>query len=225
VSAAARQRLSSASEAVGTGAGSHGPGSAPGRPLSDAALRRVLSSLVALQVLDSDRRSAGCVSPDQGGRGTPDPDGRRVAQVDTGRVGAARVAGARLAAVREPHRTALLWVTEVAHVAWTPDALALHLAEHHAPVALRESAGVAASRLADAERALEGAELAVRVHSTGRGRSRLSPEALLAGGARAVLTTTRDSRAADAARAREALLAWGRTMLARAVEAWEGAGR
>lgn len=225
MSAAAPARLNSAPDAPRTGAGSHDPARAPGRPLSDAALRRVLSALVALQVLDGDRRSAGCVSPDQGGRGTPDPDGRRVAQVDTGRVAAARVAGARLAAVREPHRTALLWIVEVAHGAWTPDVLAMHLAEHHAPVALRDAGTLSASRLVDAESALEGAELAVRVHSTGRGRSRLSPEALLAGGVRAALTTTRDSRAADAARAREALLAWGRTMLAHAVEAWEGAAR
>ena len=52
---------------------------------TDAQLRSLLRSLATLQTLDVDRQGV-VIAPDRGGRGTPDADGKRVAQIDSGDV-------------------------------------------------------------------------------------------------------------------------------------------
>jgi len=53
--------------------------------VTDTQLRSLLRALATLQTLDSDRQGV-VIAPDRGGRGTPDADGKRVAQIDRGDV-------------------------------------------------------------------------------------------------------------------------------------------
>lgn len=192
------------------------------RTPTDAALRTMLRALASLQVLDDDRRSTGCVAPDGGGRGAPDHDARRVAQVSDGRLSLAREVTHRIAEVDDAMaRATLLGLVEVAHCEWTAEALALHLAGATGPATLRAAVEASAARLNAATVALSGASVAAAVHSSGRGRSRLSPEAIHAGAVRRAAETTRDACAAEESRAVGALRAWGMMRLVAAVDAWE----
>ena len=183
---------------------------------TDAQLRSLLRSLATLQTLDADRQGV-VIAPDRGGRGTPDADGKRVAQIDRGDVAKARVASERL--TRCQSRAEFAWLVEVAHGAWSVDALALYVAKAHGPIkhrsalALHEAAEVEAmARATDAKQlaaTLKAAHGALNAATLKAGAEALRVEA------RAV--TAREHAATD----RAALVAWGRVVIARCVGEWE----
>ena len=183
---------------------------------TDTQLRSLLRSLASLQSLDSDRQGV-VIAPDRGGRGTPDADGKRVAQIDRGDVAKARVASERL--TRCQSRAEFSWLVEVAHAAWSVDALALYVAkahgpfEHRASLALHEAAEAEATKvLTDARQlaaTLKAAHGALNAATLKAGAEALRVEA------RAV--TAREHAATD----RAALVAWGRVVIARCVREWE----
>lgn len=184
--------------------------------VTDTQLRSLLRALATLQTLDSDLQGV-VIAPDRGGRGTPDADGKRVAQIDRGDVAKARVASERLG--RCQSRIEFAWLVEVAHGAWSVDALALYVAKAHGPMkhraslALHEAAEVEASKAStDAKQlaaTLKAAHGALNAATLKAGAEALRVEA------RAV--TAREHAATD----RAALVAWGRVVIERCVSEWE----
>ncbi len=183
--------------------------------LDDNTLRAFLRELAPLQALDSDRQGV-VIAPDRGGRGTPDSDGRRVGQIERGEIERARVASHRLSQCAERER--LSWLVEVAHGAWTLDALALHLAAAHGPVEARDAL-VAATEAAIVARASANAAATVE-RGCRAAHGPLNASTILA----AVERTKADARVATAeahaATATATLTAWGRAVVIAAWREW-----
>jgi len=184
--------------------------------LDDNTLREFLRELAPLQSLGADLQSVS-IAPDRGGRGTPDSDGKRVAQIERGDVERGRVAHARFA--RCAARESLSWLVEVAHGAWTLDSLALYLARARGPVEAREeltaTETAAASLAAAREKACETERGCVR--SGGR----MGPAAIVATSERVKADARLATNEARATAARGVLVAWGRDVVLRAWREWE----
>ena len=187
--------------------------------ITDADVRRLCRELAPLQALDADRQGV-VVAPDRAGRGTPDPDGRRVAQIAHGDLERARVAWDRLG--RSRARTALLWVVEVSHLEPTANALALHLGATHGPVADREALPIIEARALMLSSDADTATTLERVCHAAHGA--LAPATLLARAARTEAEGRKATAEAQSAKTRARLVAWGREVLAGALRAWEDAG-
>ena len=183
---------------------------------TDTQLRSLLRALASLQTLDADRQGV-VIAPDRGVRGTPDADGKRVAQVDRGDIERARVAWDRL--TRCPSRAEFAWLVEVAHAAWSVDALALYVAKAHGPtkhraaLALHEAAEVEATKvLTDAK------QLAATLKAA---HGALNAATLKASSEAARVEARAVTARAHADEARAALVAWGRVVIERCLSEWE----
>lgn len=183
---------------------------------TDAQLRFLLRSLASLQSLDSDRQGV-VIAPDCGGRGTPDADGKRVAQIARGDIERARVAWDRL--TRCPSRAEFAWLVEVAHAAWSVDALALYIAKAHGPVKHRGALALHEAAEAEATKVLTDAKQLAATLKAAHGALNA---ATLKAGAEALRVEARAATAREhAATDRAALVAWGRGVIARCVSEWE----
>lgn len=184
--------------------------------VTDTQLRSLLRALATLQTLDSDRQGV-VIAPDRGGRGTPDADGKRVAQIDRGDVAKARVASERLG--RCQSRIEFAWLVEVAHGAWSVDALALYVAKAHGP--MKHRAALALHEAAEVEattRATDAKQLASTLKAA---HGALNAATLKASSEAARVEARAVTARAHAAEARAALVAWGRVVIARCVSEWE----
>jgi len=184
--------------------------------IDDAQLRSLLRALAPLQSLDADRQGV-VIAPDRGGRGTPDADGKRVAQIARGDIERARVAWDRL--TRCQSRAEFAWLVEVAHAAWSVDALALYVAKAHGPVKHRAALALHEAAEAEANEALTKAKgLAMMMKRT---KGAIDPATLHVAAtmrtSEARATTARENAATD----RAALVAWGRVVIERCVREWE----
>jgi len=183
---------------------------------TDAQLRSLLRSLASLQSLDSDRQGV-VIAPDRGGRGTPDADGKRVAQIARGDIERARVAWDRL--TRCQSRVEFAWLVEVAHAAWSVDALALYIAKAHGPVKHRAALALHEAAEAEATKVLTDAKQLAATLKAAHGALNA---ATLKAGAEALRVEARATTAREhAANDRAALVAWGRVVIARCVREWE----
>jgi len=184
--------------------------------IDDAQLRSLLRALAPLQSLDADRQGV-VIAPDRGGRGTPDADGKRVAQIARGDVARARVASQRLAQC--PSRAEFAWIVEVAHGTWSVDALALHIATAHGPMKFRAPLLANETAATQAEKALTDARQLAATLKAAHGALNA---ATLKAGAEAARVEARATTAREHAdEARAALVAWGRVVIERCVREWE----
>ena len=184
--------------------------------LDDETLRAFLRELAPIQSLGADLQSVS-IAPDRGGRGTPDADGKRVAQIERGDVERGRVAHARFSQCAS--RESLSWLVEVAHCAWTLDSLALYLATARGPMEAREeltATETAAAALATARTAACEMERGC-VRSGGR----MGPAAIVATAERVKAEARIATNEARATAARGVLVAWGRDVVLRAWREWE----
>jgi hypothetical protein len=184
--------------------------------LDDNTLREFLRELAPLQSLGADLQSVS-IAPDRGGRGTPDSDGKRVAQIERGDVERGRVAYARLSQCAA--RESLSWLVEVAHGAWTLDALALYLARARGPVEAREELEATITAAAT----LTAARTAACEMERGCVRSggRMGAAAIVATQERVKADARLATNEARVAAATDALIAWGRDVVLRAWREWE----
>jgi len=184
--------------------------------VTDTQLRSLLRALATLQTLDSDRQGV-VIAPDRGGRGTPDADGKRVAQIARGDVERARVAWDRLTRCRS--REEFAWLVEVAHASWSVDALALYVAKAHGPVKHRASLALHEAAEVEATKALTDAKQLAATLKAAHGALNA---ATLKAGAEALRVEARATTARlNASTDRAALVAWGRVVIARCVSEWE----
>lgn len=184
--------------------------------IDDSTLRAFLRELAPLQALDSDRQGV-VIAPDRGGRGTPDADGKRVAQIERGDVERGRVAHARFSQC--PSRERLSWLVEVAHGAWTLDSLALHLAAAHGPMEARDAL-VAATDAAIVARASATAAATVE-RGCRAAHGPLNASTILASHERTKADARVATAEAHASTATATLTAWGRAVVIAAWREWE----
>ncbi len=180
-----------------------------------AGLADLARHLALLDALDADRKAV-VIAPDQGGRGTPDADRARVAQVDRGSIAAARAVESVLSRCAYPQL--IRDVGALCGVHHTPDAAGLRFAEVHAPALIRDRLRESAAMATEAEKrhgeAMLASWMAKRLHGA---HSREALDAVSAElKARAALHSARVAEKHATAR----LLEWGRARIVVAVDAW-----
>ena len=186
------------------------------RPVTDDAARRLCAALAPLQALDADVHALGY--GDTVVSSSRNPDGRRVAQVESGILARAAFASRRLAAVPVAARGVLLEVARHAHNDPPPEVLALQVARAargaDALAAFDATADDLKAADAEANDAKKNAAAVLRI-------APLSKVALACRAQRDTDIARRETAAARRAKAEAALVAEGLRLLREALTAWD----